>query len=749
LKLDDLYPERLYPSRPFPGDTDPNTVKSYVQPTIDAAERLFVKNVNSSHVLWPRCLWQAIPLETALTLLKPYWPRSGMTVEGVRDQIMQDFVDSGLLDCTQVKDRTLTEAERKNTAIVRAAREIYSMGVGDKLDEEQAKGWLIYGYGDYVKIMGNSIRDKARAVCQCFLNRFFNKNIIAPGLRLTYALGRFLDAARRNPGGPEFLAIQRATRVKDFEEFKNEAWNYFAFEIIDSAIELSRCLDGAHNDMKTGLRNIMGPKDPEDISALYWFAEKSLMEYREKFLDIFDSHLRSIDKYNRPDIEERIYGKSWLIWKVGPVFGFNPEVNPTHHLGDYDDGRDPDIDCLQPFKTGTFGNAKEYSPVLDAKAGVGVLPPIFLSANQKKNTTKLPTGEFEFTYLDGPFSPVRVFYHDMRNLFARRLALDTKKETISSTEFRAWNELMQVLFLNKEIRDEYHAFIAPIDLEPVTGEQLALWNPETSPMPGIPLSFRAIRALNGAPKAVLQLNQHLRWWKVGTRLGGFYYYPSFDAVKYLAVTLGYAQMNAELSGLQLMQPRPDFTPGHEKPAVTGKGFYKHFNVWRERIDIDPENQDRDNPRSSKHPQNQGAQRQLPEPEAFKAIFDPLIIIQRADPVQQLLYEFCYPKEAAERKWQEAAEEWVAYQRIKAGKSDEIELNAWPEERSTRIWSAFDDDGAALLGRLRELAAELRRLGAYNGHLENLQTDLRNMYSIQWDVPVDMLLLPRPGTRSRP
>ena len=630
FRINDLYPLSLYPELQVSGDVPDTTFRRLVKSAIDEAQHLFVEDV-SSHVLWSRCLWQAIPLETALTLLEPYWPKSGVTVGAVMAQIMRDFVDSGLFDCTLTEGVMLNEKMRKESSIVRTARGDYGMTVdGDGLNDEQAKDWLISGYGGYVKIMGNSSRDKARAMCRSFLNRLVKNDLILPGMSLTYALGRFLDAARQNPNGPEFLAIQRATGVEDFKKFESSVWNLFVWQVIDNVVAMGRCRDGTYGAMKTGLPHIMRPKDPENLSAFYWFAEKSLQEYHGKFLDIFDSHLRSYDDHNRPDIEERTYGKPWLVWKVGPVFGFTPESNPEYLLGIYDEGRDPVVDCLQPFVTGTFGDARYSAKELFPSGS----PSIFLSAGHKKNTTKRPTGEFEFTYIM-PFSPVSVLYHDMRDLFARRLALDIDKETISPVELRAWGELMQVLFLKKEIRDEYHNFIAPIDPEPVTNEQLALWTLGMSEMPRIPLSFRAIRALNGNSEAISQLNQRLRYWKIDMHLGRFYFYPSFDAAKYVAVTLGYAR--GELSGLQSKQLEPDFTPDHQKPSASHKGFYKHFNIWRERIDIKPENSDSENPRSSHHPYNEGDLIQRPEPSAFQKSYSIREMAVHADATQKLFY----------------------------------------------------------------------------------------------------------------
>jgi hypothetical protein len=504
---------------------------------------------------------------------------------------------------------------------------------GCMVTKETSTAWLKYNYGgDPVRIVGLKSLQKLQAIGNCYLNRFYVATDF--GLKLMYALTKFLETARTYPESLEFQAIQRATGVKNFSELlQDTAWKVFVSQAIDNPVLEGRCLDGALSSLKMSLPAIIKPKMPEGVIPLYLWTEDSLQRYCESFMAIFDSNLISGDS------EERTYGLPWLAWKMNPILGLPMEPKSTYHEGDYDHGRHPVNHCLQPLKTGQFP---------DEAGSRGVTA--FLHKGNKKNTTKYSTNEFEFTYIT-PFSPVTIFHHDGYMLFAKRIWPELA-DVMEDYGHKAFDMLMKLLFLDEDIRREYLTFIAPLDARPATDGQLKRWVSQDGKKI-VPTSFGAMPILgecSGYDGSEL-LSSHLRWWKVRAQGGRYSFYPSFESWKRVAVSLGYARETGginntatDLSALTYVPPVPTFVLAEEDPKPPAKIFYKHFNIWRERIDIELKNSDAKNPRSRSHPSN-GRDPVQWTPPAFDRLYSAKEICDHADPTQRLFYNALFPNGA--------------------------------------------------------------------------------------------------------
>jgi hypothetical protein len=224
-----------------------------------------------------------------------------------------------------------------------------------------------------------------------------------------------------------------------------------------------------------------------------------------------------------------------------------------------------------------------------------------------------------------------------------------------------------------DIHHEYVAFIAPSPDTVVSDTQNDLWDVDDT---GLETSLFAIKrnvlTITGDGEHAI-FNQRLKFWKIEEE-NGKYFYPSFEACKYLAVALGYAQWEkngkptnlatlrlqdsfpkfdtnedrlgdknppaqAELYGLQFSHGQP--VPGHLR-AVRGHGdpyyidtrrtlHYKNVNVWGESID------------------GKGKLRQPSAPDEFRSEFTHEQIDRHADPIQKALYNVCYLSRASEHR----------------------------------------------------------------------------------------------------
>jgi hypothetical protein len=602
------------------------------RPAMDAAKELFMQDklatVNNqgginwsdneqkpSHVLWPYCLWKTVPIDTPLDVLNPCFPKGDVSrnVDSMKNEIRRTWLDSGLLDCTAIQPRDID--------------------------------------GD-ASLRGSSPRQKAEVVCGRILDRFGAPE--ARGLRLMYALGIFLEKAKNNSDGPEWQAIQRATNAENFDAFLQDKWRSFVWQTMDAPIAENRCLDGVYSALQSSLPNIIKPDLPADVNPLYLWSERALQEYCESFLKIFDSHISS-------DLEEKTYGLPYLQWEVNPVFGFTAVARPMfpHHS----DGHDPVSDCLIPFKTGKFS---KLSIIASVRSG-NTYAYSFFSEGNKKNTSDMPSGKFKFTYIV-PFSPVTVFYLKARDLFQRVLTQGNNEETKpKSWEQGAWGDIMKLALTIPAARREYHAFMAGFLDSFLSEKQQQLWSPRNN---GVPTSFNSIFCMRANDDMIVSFNRHLRWWKVDAK---GYFYPSFELWKYLAEALGYAYWSknnhqTDLASLAYVPPVPEFNAEHDSPIPglwkkgenisftyifgnnIGCNFYKHYNIFGERIDIDPEAAyDANDPLSKKsvtspkNPKNEKEPVQPKEPEAFQDFFTLDEINTHADERQKLLYNVCYPQ----------------------------------------------------------------------------------------------------------
>jgi hypothetical protein len=537
----------------------------------------------------------------------------------MKNKIRETWLDSGLVDCTAIRPRDIE---------------------GDTFGR---------GGSNWQLPLNSSSRQKAEVVCGRILNRFESPE--ARGLRLMYALGIFLKEAKNNSDGPEWQAIQRATNAEDFDAFLQDMWRSFVWQTMDAPIAENRCLDGVYSALQSSLPNIIKPDLPADVDPFYLWSELALQKFRESFLKIFDSHISS-------GTEEKTYGLPRLQWKVNPIFGFTAVARPSFPL--HSNGRDPVSDCLIPFKTGKFIKLFIDDTRLDNDRR-------FYSEGNKKNTSDVPSGKFKFTYIV-PFSPVTVFYLKARDLFQRVLTQGNNEETKpKSWEQGAWGDIMKLAFTIPDARREYHAFMAGFPDSFLSEEQQQLWNPRNN---GVPTSFNSIFCVQTDAASFDALNKHLRWWKVDAK---GYFYPSFELWKYLAVELGYAcwtkkEKRTDLASLTYVPPVPEFKADHDFPIpglwknrenlftnytfdATGKrSFYKHYNIFGERIDIDPKAAyDANDPlslasvTSPKNPENKKEPVQPKEPEGFQVFFTPEEINTHADERQKLLYNVCYPQ----------------------------------------------------------------------------------------------------------
>jgi hypothetical protein len=225
---------------------------------------------------------------------------------------------------------------------------------------------------------------------------------------------------------------------------------------------------------------------------------------------------------------------------------------------------------------------------------------------------------------------------------------------------------MRLAFTHKEARKEYLSFLAGFPDALVSEEQKERWN---SGHDGKMTSLASMKHRNAGGKDIDAFNKHLRWWKVDEK---YWFYPSFNLWKYLTVDLGYACARTQDASdlptdlMSLPQPRPlvpNFIPTHNNPEpkmpvmhadgsieYTGSlTFYKHFNLYGERIDINPiAKYNQNNPlshasvTSPNHSKNQKNRVQPPEPVAFEEIFVPQQVADHADDRQKLFYQVCYP-----------------------------------------------------------------------------------------------------------
>jgi hypothetical protein len=319
-------------------------------------------------------------------------------------------------------------------------------------------------------------------------------------------------------------------------------------------------------------------------------------------------------------------------------------------------GRDPLNDFLIPCVTGKFSDTK----ILDRTNGG---KDRFYSKGSKKNTSRCEEGIFRFTYIT-PFSPISLFYHAARQLFQKRL-MPIQNIGLAPWEEEVFDDILKLAFMHEGVRKEYLAFIAPcLDTNISSDEdQITSWHNTEMGMSFLSIKYLA-EDLSLKDGQVSALNQHLRYWKVDKSEKGCYFFLSQEACKHLALSLGYAREKVkEINGIngsnvstdfdsyQEMPLRVDHDSEHNKPVPppASGNFYKHFNLYGERIDIDPAAQYNQNDplclasvTSPNHPKNRRDCVQPKEPEAFQGPFTVQQITAHADERQKLFYQVCYP-----------------------------------------------------------------------------------------------------------
>jgi hypothetical protein len=469
------------------------------------------------------------------------------------------------------------------------------------------------------------------------------------GFQLMYALGRFMHAIReqeRSHGGqsaPEFKAIQNATGARNLQEFlKGDVWITFVQQVVDNSIgdrDHGRCRDGIYDALRMGLPTIIQPELPSMPPVFLW-GELMLQDYRKKWMKLFDSHISN-------DEEEGTYGPPRLGRIVNPIFSL-PGVSKSGYLLDegYIHGRSPVKGCLEPMKMGLFPEDDGY---IDNPSDADNPEFVFLSAGRKKNTTIRPQGDFSFTYITR-FSPVEVLYRAARSLFSKWVTgNDEEKDALSALESAALDDILRLLLNRPEIRNEYLGFIAAFPDGKVTDEQETRWGFDPADPRAVAPSFRSIAyvSINDTSgnarlaERAAALNAHLCFWKTGIHNQKVYFFPSVEACKALAFDLGYVREGADLTGYQYVPPVPDFEPSHNRPVPPAGSFYKHFNLYGERIDVDPTVSNSADPRSPNHPRNREVPVQPKEPENFVGPYTWDELVSHADERQQLFYEvFC-------------------------------------------------------------------------------------------------------------
>ncbi|MDR2377631.1 MAG: hypothetical protein LBD54_02675 [Puniceicoccales bacterium] len=550
---------------------------------IGAAERLFAKDT-SAHVLYPYCLWKTIPIPSWQDVLRPYYAPSEATMDDFikweKEHWLTKWPSPGLLSCTGYDTAEKIRRQIDNSRDCRGPNyERYGLHPLPNASSGDRKG------EDFVFA---SIMDKLAdsGGVEVRLNK---------SLQLMHALGAYLDqvrscheAALSNPedGGKRtkyeqiFDPIQRATGKKDFRSFLSGAeWAFFVQQVMDNSIEMERCLHGVKDAMVAALPSIIRPALPSEFPPVFFWMELALRSYHECWLRLFDSHIHTAPILK----EERTYGPPFLYWKVNPIFAL-PKVDTPG--SSFPRGREAVSDCLEPFKTGRFHLAEDND---GAEYGT-----LFLSAGNKKNTSKTPNGEFEFTYIT-PFSPVEVLYRAARPLFHKRVAgSDAENHTLSAQESEAFDDILRLLLSRPDIRNEYLSFIAAFPDAEVKEDQETRWgfNP-ADPRAVVPsfrsIAYMAVNSIGGdvrIAERVAALNAHLWFWKIGMQGLNVYFFPSVEACKMLALDLGYVRDGADLAGYQYIPPVPNFDLNHDRPAPPAGSFYKHFNLYGERIDVD-------------------------------------------------------------------------------------------------------------------------------------------------------------------
>jgi len=573
------------------------------------------------------------------------------------------------------------------------------------------------------------------------------------GLKLMYALGRFLHAVRKHGSRrfPKLTSIWCATGAGDLEHFlTDDVWMAFIAQVMDNSVDNGpggheRCSDGIYTAFATNMPKIIQPELPSELHELFpvflWL-ELSLQEYRRRWMGIFDSHISSRE-------EERTYGPTLLGWTVNPVFALPKMESLQYELG-YNEGRLPAEDCLIPFKTGKFPQDSFYSYQVPSKGEEQneETETVFLSHENKKNTTIKPQDIFSFIYAT-PFSPVEILYREARALFRKRIINwdSVEKGHLDEREHEVFDTLLRLLLARPEVRDEFLTFIAPFPDADAAIPGDGRWETLAPSFHSV-LYQCTVEVTEDLKVLFSRLDQHLRYWKMGVD-DGEYFYPSVEACKLLAVDLGYAREGSDLQDYQYTPPKADLAEKHNKPAPPPDDFYKHWNVHGERLDIDPETTDSSEPRSSQHKKNKHDPLQPKEPEAFVAPWTQAELMAHADERQQLFYQVCYPEgnpqpqpqirtqEQIEAEWREAAEEWRAYLAIR--QSWEDKMIDWDDARSGRVWDAVCGDDptfgdvvltAALYQRLQGLAEEFKKLDPNDGRLKELDPEGAYLAALQ-------------------
>jgi hypothetical protein len=624
-----------------------------------------------SHVNWPRCLWKRTPVVTAAMLLEKYFPDPNGSVDQIKQQIAEDWA--------------LTRNEETGN-LERVGRSLFSCTTGPHSNFPAGAAYDL-----------NPNQRKEDRTCLEVLQKFSDAK--HHGLKLMYALGRFLNTARTNPRSLEFQAIQRATEAKNFLEFlQGSLWLTFVNQVFDNSIEQDRCCDGVRKALEAAVDAIIQPEQPRDVPAWFLWFEFQIYNYVRLFLATFDFHFGE-------GHEEGTYGGSNLRCTVNPIWGFSPVARGLFFQDLYLEGRRPTADVLMPFEMGEFAEVSSRDEFGRITA--------FHSRGHKKNATNRRLGDYKFVHI-APFSPVAILYRSIRNLFQKRFT-PGEESHLSNEEQEVFNVLWRLLFSVPGIRREYIAFIAPVLDTVVSEEQSARWNVDEG---GLETSFGAVRKNDAAGIGIsdghLFFKQCLKFWEIGEDCD--YFCPSFEACKHLTVLLGYAQWekdgkSTDLAPLQFQDSFPAFDrnedhPGDKNPPARAELYdlqlqgaapgylmapvppshgdpyyidtrkrldYKNVNVWGEHID------------------GSGSPQQLPAPEEWKQYPTPDQIAKHADPIQKMFYKVVYPDDPNHMR--------TIYQiRLELARA-ENDLHRWDNLATYQQYGVLSDDNSRPLRTL--------------------------------------------------
>ncbi|MDR2377632.1 MAG: hypothetical protein LBD54_02680 [Puniceicoccales bacterium] len=552
-----------------------------------------------SHVNYPACLWQRLPVNRWQDWLKSFFPDAWEFVDTIKSRVFDDWVKEGS-SWNFTNGHWWTDVRAANQSLI--SRSAYV--ARDLYDEVRLRGALDL-LGEFsVRINGMPLKIYSEAiVCAMLLGKFVKS--VDSGLRCLCALGELLHRVRQlesqgagTPGHSDhaeyerlFGPIRRATGAKNFQSFlADDAFQRFVWNAIDNPVEEGRCLDGAYAAFCRAIPLIVRMEKP-DVGAVYLWAEESLQRYIGGWLEIFN--------HEYGNHEELTYGPPFLRHKVNPILGEPHEPIPVYRFA-HMEGRRAIEDFLIPLKTGVF-------PASSDEANG-----IFYCGGNRMHSSRVSEDEYRFSYIT-PFSPIKIFYHDARELCRRRLAPgrtegERELDKLSFDERLQMKDILHLAFTVEPARREFLGFVAPV------GDGVGRSGGQDSAA----LSYAAV--CTGDPKSVSrrisEFNKHARYWKLGYENNQVFWYPSLELWKKLTVELGYAfekdggGQPTDLATYDYQPPTPKFGRFHGNPGSGGTVdpeeslvnnlarmrnvpgnpgtslFFKHFNDFWERNEGD-------------------------------------------------------------------------------------------------------------------------------------------------------------------